>query len=180
MVATGRRLRVPGRFPVGWLPLVSRTNLGPNAVVPDVARLRPSTRTRREEETPATAREIDLRTAVLGATALAAGYLVGSRLARGASADALRERAGGALPGDGVDVPIVGDGEDEDRGEGTAADEEAGGGSDGDAAPGADPSLEEMDERIMDDVEPEPAEPGEMHVDEDVVDEATDEDEAGE
>lgn len=170
MVATGRRLRVPGRFPVGWLPLVSRTNLGPNAVVPDVARLRPSTRTRREEETPATAREIDLRTAVLGATALAAGYLVGSRLARGASADALRERAGGALPGDGVDVPIVGDGEDE----------EAGGESDGDAAPGADPSLEEMDERIMDDVEPEPAEPGEMHVDEDVVDEATDEDEAGE
>jgi hypothetical protein len=163
--------------------LVSRTNLGPKAVVRGVARLRLSTRTRREEATErTTARTPDLRTAVLAVTAVAGGYLLGRRLfgAGGDSADSLRERAGDALPGNGVDVPIVGGG--------------------GETAPAADPSLEEVDERTMEDVEPEPAgsasgdveertvadaeaepaEAGEMQVDEEVVDEVLEEEETEE
>lgn len=142
-----------------------------------------SKRTEREAETDgeATTRGPTLRSAVLGIGALAGGYVVGRRLSDAAvGGGSLRERAGDALPGDGVDVPIVGGG--------------------GETAPPADPSLEEVDERTRDtaegepaDLSPEemderateavgeePAEPGEMQVDEDLVDEAVDSDEAAE
>lgn len=150
-----------------------------------VARLLPSTRPRREEATDdgTTLGELDLRTAVLGIGALTAGYLVGRRLASTvrASTGGLRERAGEALPGNGVDVPIVG------RDEGEAAEEDEA------EVAGTDPSLEEVDERtgqpdgedrqtggttrVEEDVGDEPAEPGEMQVDEDVVEEAAASDE---
>lgn len=125
---------------------------------------------------------MNLRTAVLGVAALAAGYLVGRRVLRmrGASTDSLRERAGEALPGNGVEVPIGGTGEDEADEAEVGAGEETGADGDDEPAPGADPSLEEIDERTASDVEEEPAEPGEMQVDEDVVDEAVDEDETEE
>lgn len=169
-----------------------------------MSRLHPSTRTRREEPTAAgtTPGGLDLRTAVLGVGALTAGYLVGRRLPSvvGASTGDLRERAGEALPGDGVDVPIGGteeEGEGDDEGEERAGTETGTTGEDDAEVAGTDPSLEEVDERtgqadgadsagadpvgagtvrVEEDVDEEPAEPGEMQVDEDVVEEATDED----
>ena len=106
----------------------------------------------------------------MGAGAVVAGYLLGRRLlgSGGPAPEDLRERAGEALPGDGVDVPI-----------GDTSDDE--GEEDEEVAPGADPSLEEIDERTGSDVKEEPAEPGEMQLDEDLVDEAVDdEDETAE
>ncbi len=131
---------------------------------------------------------LDLRTAVLGVGALTAGYLVGSRLptADRVPTGALRERAGEALPGDGVDVPIGGTDEDEGAAEDGEETEMA----------GTAPSLEEVDERsgqprgadstaggttrVEEDVGDEPAEPGEMQVDEAVVEEATEADDEDE
>ena len=151
--------------------LVSRTNLGQNAVVAAVARLLPSNGRSSEEATDAEAntRQLNLRTAVLGAGAVVAGYLVGRRLlgSGGPAPDDIRERAGEALPGNGVDVPIGDTTED-----GVEEDE--------DVAAGADPTLEEIDERTQSDVTEEPAEPGEVQIDEDLVDEATEEDETEE
>lgn len=137
-----------------------------------MVRLLPSNGRSSEEETDAeaTGRQLNLRTAVLGAGAVAAGYLLGRRIlgSGGPAPDDLRERAGEALPGNGVDVPIGDTTED-----GVEADE--------DVAAGADPSLEEIDERTQSDVKEEPAEPGEMQIDEDLVDEAVeDEDETEE
>lgn len=146
-------------------------------------RLLPSTRTRREEPTDAETvlGELDLRTAVLGVGALTAGYLVGRRLpsAGGVPTGSLRARTSEALPGNGVDVPIGGTDEEES---GAEVGDETG-------TAGAAPSLEEVDERtgqprgdddagagttrVDEDVDQEPAEPGEMQVDEDVVEEAT-------
>lgn len=188
--ACARFRPVAGPFLTGRLSLLSRTNLGRNAVVAGVSRLLPSTRTRREEATDAgtTVGQLDVRTAVLGVGALTAGYLVGRRLpsAAGASSGDLRERAGDALPGDGVDVPIGGT---DAEGGGAEADDET-------EVAGTDPSLEEVDERtgqpraeddagasttrIDEDVDEEPAEPGEMQVDEEVVEEVADADAAGE
>lgn len=128
-------------------------------------------------------RTVNLRTTLLGLGALAAGYLVGRRLrsADRPSTAGIRERAGEALPGDGVEVPIGGPGDDE--------------GTDADVA-GTDPTLEEVDERTEagaeadepaeeameeraeEDIQEEPAEPGEMHVDEEITEEVLDEDEA--
>ena len=126
---------------------------------------------------------MNLRTAVLGLAAVAAGYVAGRRLLRlrGGSTDSIRERAGEALPGNGVDVPIGGtDEEEEAEDEETGGSTDGGSGADDEPAPGADPSLEEIDERTEPDVSEEPAEPGEMQVDEDLVDEAVDEDETEE
>jgi len=119
-----------------------------------------------------TQRSVDLRTALLWVAALAAGYVAGRRLLgpstaaseSGPSDGELREQADEALPGD-----------DED-----------GAAGDGEMA-GADPTLEEINERTEAEVQSEPAEPGEMHVDEELVEEAVDaealageDDEAGE
>lgn len=152
-----------------------------------MARLLPSTRRRREEATDdgTTLGELDLRSAVLGVGALTAGYLVGRRLATvgGMPTAGLRGQAGEALPGNGVDVPIGGTDEEGDESAGDEAAEVA----------GTDPSLEEVDERsgqprgddstvggttrVEEDVGDEPAEPGEMQVDEEVVEEAAASDE---
>lgn len=130
-----------------------------------MARLLPSDGSSSEEATDAdeAASELTLRTAVLGAGAVAAGFLLGRRLlgSGGPGAGGLRERAGEALPGDGVDVPIGDTSTDDDETEAGAA--------------GADPSLEEVDERTQSDVKEEPAEPGEMQIDEDLVEETIDE-----
>lgn len=135
-----------------------------------MARLLPSDGSSSEEATDAdaTTSELTLRTAVLGAGAVAAGFLLGRRLlgSGGPDPDDLRERAGEALPGDGVDVPIGDTGTDEESGD--EDENEAG-------AAGADPSLEEVDERTQSDVKEEPAEPGEMQIDEDLVEETIDE-----
>jgi hypothetical protein len=159
----------------------------------DVTRLLSSIRTRRTEQStapPAEGQEAP-RKVVLGSAAFVTGVLVGSTLARGAaSSGGLRRRAGAALPGDAVDVPIGGsDGEGNGHGGGDAdragdattegADESAGSALDDQAVTGsADPSLEEVDERTGPDVDEEPAEPGEMQVDDDVVEEAVDGDES--
>lgn len=129
-----------------------------------MVRLLPSNGRSSEEATDAdaTASELNLRTVVLGAGAVAAGFLLGRRLlgSDGPAPDGIRERAGEALPGEGVDVPIG------DAGADGESDDEAG-------VAGADPSLEEVDERTQSDVKEEPADPGEMQIDEDLVDEAT-------
>lgn len=104
---------------------------------------------------------LNLKTALLGLGAIAVGYVIGRRLSSG-STDDLRERAGEALPGDGVEVPIGG------TNEGTAVDPE-------EEIAGVDPTLEEVDERTGEDVEETPAEPGEMQVDEEAVDADVDE-----
>ena len=169
------------RSPVaGYLPLLSRTNLGHNAVVTGVARFLSSNARSERGTDDGERRRLDLRTALLGLGALAAGYLVGRRLrsADRPSAGDIRERAGAALPGDGVEVPIGNTGEE---------------GTDADVA-GTDPTLEEVDERTggeagtdepaeaamegraEEDVEEEPAEPGEMHVDEEIAEEVLEED----
>lgn len=196
MVVAGRLLSVPGRLAVVGFPLVSRTNLGANGVDTGVARLLPSKITDREEATGdgstddeatgdgtagdgSTTRRLNLRSALFGVGALAGGYVVGRRLLGGGtpSAGGLRERAGEALPGDGVDVPIVGkggSGDDDTSDEASSAEREGETGGGDEPAPGADPSLEEIDERTGSDVKEEPAEPGEMQVDEDVLEEAVD------
>ena len=143
-------------------------------------------------------RTVDLRTALLGAGALAAGYLLGRSL-RSAS---VRERAGAALPGNGVDVPIVGSGESDAEVAGTdptleEVDERTEGGVEGATGGELAGDLEESDaedtdegvetvggdlesveeERAEEDIEEEPAEPGEMHVDEELAEEVLDEEE---
>lgn len=82
------------------------------------------------------------------------------------SADAVRERAGEALPVDESDLPVVGStdatGPEE---ESDVADEEL---------PGEDRSPEELEERTEEDIQEEPAEPGEMNIGEDVAEEVVD------
>lgn len=126
-------------------------------------RRRGTEETEDEAANPAAARVrgLNARTALLAVAALAVGFAIGRRLRRrGPSADELRERAGEAMPADGVEVPIGGsETEETDEAEGTEEAEES--------AP-ADPTLEEVDERTESDVEEEPAEPGEMYVDEEL------------
>lgn len=110
-----------------------------------------------ENDAGTTGRESDRRTALLGVGAFAAGYLVGRRLlgTGGPSTGGLLERVEEGLPGDGVDVSI--------------------GGTDvGAEMAGADPTLEEVDERSEPDVKAEPAEPGETQIDEGWVEEDAD------
>lgn len=180
---------------VGSLALLSGTNLGYNAVVSGVERFLSSITNGERGTDDEQSRTVDLRTALLGAGALAAGYLLGRRLrsATRRSTGQFRERAGAALPGDGVEVPIVGSNDadagvagadpaleevDERTGRdvGELPEREIDKADAGDAEEGElDAGMEGLEERAEDDIQEEPAEPGEMHVDEELADELLDE-----
>jgi hypothetical protein len=176
--------------------LLSGTNLGHNPVASTVERFLSAITPGESGTDDEQRRRVDLRTALLGAGALAAGYLLGRSLrsSNRPSTGALRERAGAALPGDGVEVPIVGSDEADAGAAGTdptleevdertgrdvgqvperEIDKEDTGAS---AEGGIDEGVEEeIEERAEDDIQEEPAEPGEMHVDEDLAEEVLDE-----
>jgi len=162
-----------------------------------MARLLPSVRGESEAAEPTldvaveredSTRRKGLRKAALGLGVLAVAYIASRRAGSGETApDELRERASEALP--------TGEAESSGEPESGAEIVERMQGGEGDGAAGAEPiaeylsgggrsdeltderSEELIEERTEEDAHEDPAEPGEMHVDEDVVDEVMDGDE---
>ena len=138
----------------------------------------------REEPTP----RKGLRKAALGLGLVALAYVASRRADSGEIAPGeLREKASGALPTD--------EGESTGEPESGAEIVKRMQGGEGDGAAGAEPIAkylsgeersgeerfdEEIEGRAEEDADEEPAEPGEMHVDEDIVDEVVDGDEESE
>ena len=136
-----------------------------------------------------------LRTALVGFGLLALSYL-GYRRVRSdeplPSTDELSETARDALPDDWRGASIdefLGDDAGEEETDGEESGTSDGDGDDAEATdpdrstdemPGADRSTEAIEERAEEDVREEPAEPGEMAVDEDVADEESASDEGDE
>lgn len=159
-----------------------------------MARLLPSVRGESEAAEPTldvavkredSTRRKGLRKAALGLGVLAVAYVASRRAGSGEIApDELRERASEALP--------TGEAESSGEPESGAEIVERMQGGEGDGAAGAEPiaeylsgggrsdeltderSEELIEERTEEDAHEDPAEPGEMHVDEDVVDEVMD------
>ncbi|NHN47139.1 hypothetical protein G9464_05935 [Halostella sp. JP-L12] len=133
-----------------------------------------------EREDPTPSPRKGLRKAALGLGVLALAYVASRRAGSGEVVpDELREKASDALPTD--------TGESTGEPESGAAIVERMHGGDGDGTAGAEPianylsgegpSDEVIAGRAEEEVDEEPAEPGEMNVDEEVVDEIIDDDE---
>lgn len=119
--------------------------------------------------------------ALLGLLGLA--YAVARRLGVDAvpSAGEVRQTAGDALPGDAHEITIREPGEADESAD--EADDEADADGEGGAgeSPETDLPAETVEERAVDDPHEEPAEPGEMGVDEEIAEDVVDEeDESGE